>query len=590
MHQTWKVLQPTPAPRPVSPPTTTHSLQAIRHLTLNPTSVTSLVKATTRSYQSEDVRGFDHWTQATFQPLNAVLGGANFTQGSYQMLQNRCRAASQLKAFKLQKCHRVAMATHAQKREGDISDAFASLSGLTPEPLEPRFATLKSELIAGRENVIQKSFFRLLETLREEVATVKILKSKAIPEIDFKDIKDASTKFSSEYKRRGAAIIRNVIPPVEAMEMKEELREYIAANPQTKAFPSDNPQVYELYWSPAQIRARSHPYLLAAQRFLLSHWHSQDPQALVSTAHPTIYADRLRIRTPGDNIFALGPHVDGGGPERWEPEGYGNAKVYESIWQGRWEDHDPWEISSRLAVKSDLYRGVGACSMFRAAQGWLSLSTTKAHEGTLLVNPMLKHATAYYLLRPFFSAKKGPMSPKTDAFDESFLSPDNWVLDCPQSSWLQGALPGKGQELSDMLHPHLELNSTMVHIPEVRPGDYVAWHCDQIHAVDQKHEGTTDSSVLYIPACPLTAHNAEFLARQRQAFLEGLPCPDFGGGIGETNHVGRPGIEEIEKASQGRDAGMVAFGLQEFDSSAVGLSDTQRELFDRANKILDFYD
>ncbi|KAG9948564.1 DUF1479-domain-containing protein, partial [Aureobasidium melanogenum] len=503
------------------------------------------------------------------------------------MLQSRYKTALQFNALGLRRCRHAAMATRAQKREGDISDAFSSLSGLTPAPLEPRFAILKSEMVAGKEALIQDSFFRLLDALKEEIAVVKALKSKVIPEIDFKDIKDASTKFSAEYKSRGAAIIRNVIPPVEAMEMKEELQKYIAANPQTKAFPSDNPQVYELYWSPAQIRARSHPYLLAAQRFLLSHWHSTGP-GLFSTAHPTIYADRLRMRTPGDNTFALGPHVDGGGPERWEPNGYG--QVYEAVWQGRWEDYDPWEISSRLSVRSDLYQGVGACSMFRAAQGWLSLSTTKAHEGTLLVNPMLKHATAYYLLRPFFSAKKGPMDPETGVFDESFLAPDNWVLDSPQTSWLQGASLGKGQELSKVLHPHLDLDSTMIHIPEVRPGDYVAWHCDQIHAVDKKHEGTSDSSVLYIPACPLTIQNAEFLARQRQAFLEGLPCPDFGGGVGETNHIGRPGVEEVEAASQGKDAGMVAFGLQEWDSSAAGLSDAQRELFDRANKVLGFYD
>jgi hypothetical protein len=482
------------------------------------------------------------------------------------------------------------MATHAQKREGDISDAFASLSGSTPKPLDSRFATVKSHLIVAKEEIIQKSFYRLLSALKEEIATVKVRQSKVVPEIDFKDIKDSSAGFSAEYKKRGAAVIRNVIPPIEALDMKEEMQKYISANPQTRAFPADNPQVYELYWSPAQIRARSHPYLLAAQRFLLSHWHSKDDQALVSTAHPTIYADRLRMRTPGDNTFAPGPHVDGGGPERLQTAAYAKSEVYESIWQGRWEDYDPWEISCRLSVASNLYQGIGACSMFRAAQGWLSLSTTKAHEGTLLVNPMLKLATAYYLLRPFFSAKRGPMYPKTEHFDEAFLSPDNWVLDSPQTSWLQGTWPGKGQELDNMLHPHLELNSTMVHIPEVRPGDYVAWHCDQIHAVDRQHKGKTDSSVMYIPVCPLTVQNAEFLVRQRKAFLEGSPCPDFGGGIGESSHVGRPGVEDVEKASQNKDAGMVAFGLQEFDSSAAGLSETQRALLDRANKILGFYD
>ena len=31
-----------------------------------------------------------------------------------------------------------------------------------------------------------------------------------------------------------------------------------------------------------------------------------------------------------------------------------------------------------------------------------------------------------------------------------------------------------------------------------------------------------DSSVLYIPACPLTETNAEYLVRQREAFFEGI--------------------------------------------------------------------
>jgi hypothetical protein len=474
------------------------------------------------------------------------------------------------------------MATHAEGREGDISDAFCSPSGLDSSSLEPRLAALKSDLIAGKEDIIQKSFHRLLDALKEEIAVVKALKSKVIPEIDFRDIKDASSNFSAQYKNRGVAIIRNVIPPVEAMEMKEELHKYIAANPQTKTSPSDHPGVYDLFWSPAQIRARSHPYLLAAQRFLLSHWHSIDSEALMS-AHPTIYADRLRLRASGEHEFGLGPVIDHGGPGRWERTGYG-SKAYEPIWQGRWEDYDPWEISSRLPVSSDLEQGVRNCSMFRAAQGWLSLSTINVREGTLLVNPMLKHATAYYLLRPFFSAKTGPLNPETAVFDNSFLAQENWVLDCPQNSWLQGA------SLNNALNPHLELSSTMVHIPEVRPGDYLAWHCDQIHTVDKQHESAAESSVLYIPTCPLTIQNAEFLAHQRQAFLEGLPCPDFGSGIGETGHIGRPDPEDVEEASQGKDAGMVAFGLQEWDSSAAGLSEAQRELFDRANKVLGFYD
>lgn len=259
-----------------------------------------------------------------------------------------------------------------QKREGDISDAFASLSGRGFAPLEPRFADVKARLIQGYEREIEASWKRLLSALQHELPLISQLGSSVIPTIDFKDIDNASDSFRAEHKKRGVAVIRNVLPTDEALALKDDLRSYIKANPQTKAFPPENPQVCELYWSKSQIRARAHPNMIKAQRFLMEFWHSRDPNALVSSSHPTLYADRLRMRMPGDAKFALGPHVDGGSCERWEEEGYGKGGVYESIWKGQWEEYDPWESSKRLPVVSDLYQGVGACSMFRMFQGWLS--------------------------------------------------------------------------------------------------------------------------------------------------------------------------------------------------------------------------
>ena len=218
------------------------------------------------------------------------------------------------------------------------------------------------------------------------------------------------------------------------------------------AFPADNPQVFELYWSRTQLLARGNPNLLKAHRFLMSYWHSINPHIPLSTKHPISYADRLRMRLPGDAKFALGPHVDGGSVERWDEQGYGLGKVYESVWKGRWEDFDPWEASCRLPVNSDLHQGVGACSAFRMFQGWLSLSTTGPLEGTLLVNPLLAKATAYYLLRPFFSPKRG-VDPGAQTASEAvtnsadFLASDNWEMDTTQTPWVHGATPGHGQEL-----------------------------------------------------------------------------------------------------------------------------------------------
>lgn len=512
------------------------------------------------------------------------------------MLASRHRLAQRLQAYSSRPHRyqvRCAATATTQKQEGTIADAFASLSGQQFAPLEPRFATLKQNLVEGHEDAVHASWNRLLDRLAVETQTIAKLGSAVVPDINYQDIAAPSKHFSNEYRKRGVALIRGVIPEDEALEMKHDILRYVKANPHTKAFPADNPQVYELYWSPSQIRARSHPSLLDAQKFLLGYWHSADASAPLST-EPIIYADRLRIRQPGDAKFALGPHIDGGGPERWEPSGYGLGNVYQHVFSGDWESYDPWEASSRLPVNSDLYAGAGACSAFRMAQGWLSMSSTGPNEGTLLVNPLLQLATAYVLLRPFFTPKHAPKGmldgTATDAelTDPQFLDKSNWSLETPASSWLHGATPGRGQELNAALHPHLRLNETMVHVPRVKPGDYVAWNCDTIHAVDKVHAGKADSSVLYIPACPLTERNAEYLARQRAAFLEGVPSPDFPGGEGERRHVGRPGAADVAQVTDER--GLRAFGLARWDAEREGLSPGEKQVMRRANEILGFND
>jgi hypothetical protein len=134
------------------------------------------------------------------------------------------RAATQLRTA----------ATQAQKRAGDISHAFVSLSGQRFKPLSPEYAELKRRLIHGRENEIRESWERLLRELREEIPHLVALGSKAIPEISFKDIDDAPETFNEELKKRGVAVVRDVIDEQEALGWKEDLKAYIKANPQTK--------------------------------------------------------------------------------------------------------------------------------------------------------------------------------------------------------------------------------------------------------------------------------------------------------------------------------------------------------------------
>lgn len=118
----------------------------------------------------------------------------------------------------------AATTASAQKREGDISDAFASLSGMEFKELPPRFAELKRALIAGNEEALYESWNRLLASLREEIPLIAQKGPKIIPSIDFADLDNSSEEFRAEHKKRGVAVIRNVVPEQQALAMKKDLR------------------------------------------------------------------------------------------------------------------------------------------------------------------------------------------------------------------------------------------------------------------------------------------------------------------------------------------------------------------------------
>lgn len=129
---------------------------------------------------------------------------------------------------------RTAATQAASRRPGDISDAFASLSGQQLTPLAPAYADLKARLIKGNEEAVRESWERLLKNLRNEIPLIVETGSKIIPEIDFRDIDNAPEAFSSELRKRGVAVVRGVVSEQEALGWKASLREYIRTNPHTK--------------------------------------------------------------------------------------------------------------------------------------------------------------------------------------------------------------------------------------------------------------------------------------------------------------------------------------------------------------------
>ncbi|CAK9112427.1 unnamed protein product [Durusdinium trenchii] len=169
-------------------------------------------------------------------------------------------------------------------------------------------------------------------------------------------------------------------------------------------------------------------------------------------------------------------------------------------------------------------KNLGACSIFRSFQGWLSLSHAGEARGALLLAPILREATAYLLLRPFME----------DVLPSSFC----------------GANPGKVQDLFPEFHQLLI--DCLVPIPDVQPGDTVWWHCDLIHAVEGVHGGQEDAAVFYIPAVPFCEKNAAYVKEQAKALQQGHTPPDFPSNQCEVDCNGR-GTEE-DLSDEGRKA------------------------------------
>ena len=106
----------------------------------------------------------------------------------------------------------------------------------------------------------------MLFSLQEETDEVVKAGDRLITQIDYPGDDIAQGKRIEEWldpqllhdiKKRGTVIVRGVIPPEVALGYKQSVRDYVTANPHTKGFPEGDPQVFELYWSKAQLAARS---------------------------------------------------------------------------------------------------------------------------------------------------------------------------------------------------------------------------------------------------------------------------------------------------------------------------------------------
>lgn len=363
-----------------------------------------------------------------------------------------------------------------------------------------------------------------VETLNNEAAQGKSV----IPEIEFSDIAAGTVTDAQRaaLRRRGAAVIRGVFPRAQAEEWNDELGAYIDDNDYvTKSvakagldkyfsqLDAARPQIFGLYWSRPQIMARQAKTMATTKRFLNHLWDVRGPMGdEFDPDHDISYADRTRRRVPGDKTLGLSPHMDAGSYERWLDPAF--QKVYEPVFLGDWREYDPWKATFR--AQSREYDSPAVASIFRSFQGWTALTAQGPTDGTLQLVPIAS-GIAYMLLRALQD-------------------------DVPEDS-LCGAEPGRALGASPEWHS--DLLDGLISIPQVEPGDTVWWHPDIIHAVEDEHQGSGYSNVIYIGASPKCAKNDAFITLQAERFLAGKSPPDFAPEDYEVDFKGRATIDDL---------------------------------------------
>ena len=366
---------------------------------------------------------------------------------------------------------------------------------------------------------------RAYEEVRDFVArAVDVIQTDAaagrpvVPEIRFQDVREGKVSNSIQdwVRRTGCAVVRDVIPRSVATDWFDELGEYLERNRYEQrevekrgldqyfsALKAGKPQIFNVYWSKPQVRARQDENLARTRAFLNRLWHYEgffDPD------RECTYADRVRRRQPGDKTLGLSPHMDAGTVERWIDPGY--QRVYQQVFAGDWRHYDPFDGTYRLETQE--IPSPAVCSMFRTYQGWTALTRQGPRDGTLRLIPIAQ-GISFVLLR---------------ALQDDVAEND-----------LCGAAPGRALGVSPEWHS--DLIGGMVSIPEVLPGDTVFWHTDVCHAVGDEHAGAEYASVIYIGSAPDCAKNRAYLPRQKEAFLSGRSAPDFAAMDFEVDFAGR---------------------------------------------------
>jgi uncharacterized protein DUF1479 len=363
-------------------------------------------------------------------------------------------------------------------------------------------------------------------TARVEAQIGRIVRERAqgitpVPQVEFGRLDRVTDAEKDHIRERGCLVIRNVFDDSRVDDWTADLSNYLETNDYLEklkkggavdnyfsTLASAKPQIYGVFWSRAQMEARTDPAMAKAQSFLNGLWRFQSPAGPVfDPDRNLIYADRVRFRAPGDASLGLSAHVDAGSIDRWIDPAY-HGTVYRHVFGGDLDKYDPFEAWGRTEIQE--IPSPAVCRMFRTFQGWTALTRQGPNDGTLQLLPVAD-AMPWMLLRALQD-------------------------DVPEDE-LCGAAACRAMVINRQYHSLLLEGYGS--IPLMQPGDTIFWHPDVLHGVEDAHRGDGYSSVMYIAPAPDCDKNRQYAHLQRAAFEAGLSAPDFAPDNFEVDFRGR---------------------------------------------------
>ena len=185
----------------------------------------------------------------------------------------------------------------------------------TPDDLPTAIREIKAALrtrIAASGRTVEEVFAVVERRVRAEVDEITAARQRGEtiwPVIDYADIGAGAVpdEALSLLRRRGCLVVRGHFDRGQALGWDRDIVDYVAGNRFFEDYrgPGDDffgsvgskPEIYPVYWSPAQMQARQSGRMARVQAFLNSQWkHASEDVRWFDPDRNLLYPDRIRRR------------------------------------------------------------------------------------------------------------------------------------------------------------------------------------------------------------------------------------------------------------------------------------------------------